>query len=209
MTVYCLAGFPRTGLHAGGLQYLIETVEGLAILEHDPAVQYRKEGKFFVTDTGTEQVSDKLLHLSDMVIQTGITENWFDDNACFGNGVVVAKTTANYKTKIVNHSCGRTLEEIVKSDGVADFSQLRMVEAHDFTEGWAKYEARWRSNTCLQENHAVHLTIMSTKHELSPSSYERIRSIVEEGAEPKHPEAYVVIGEPGKYFSEIRKFVAK
>ena len=44
--LYGFAGFPRNRLHAGGLQYCIETVEDLAILEHDPAVQYRQGGVF-------------------------------------------------------------------------------------------------------------------------------------------------------------------
>ena len=44
--LYVFAGFPKNGLHAGGLQHCIETVEELGELEHDPAVQYRKEGVF-------------------------------------------------------------------------------------------------------------------------------------------------------------------
>ena len=44
--LYIFAGFPKNNLHAGGLQYCIETVEELGLLEHDNAVQYRKEGVF-------------------------------------------------------------------------------------------------------------------------------------------------------------------
>ena len=44
--LYIFAGFPKSGLHAGGLQLAIEEVEMLGELEHDPAVQYRKEGVF-------------------------------------------------------------------------------------------------------------------------------------------------------------------
>ena len=44
--LYIFAGFPKNGLHAGGLQLAIESVEMLGELEHDPVVQYRKEGVF-------------------------------------------------------------------------------------------------------------------------------------------------------------------
>ena len=44
--LYVFAGFPKCNLNAGGLQYCIEEVEELGLLEHDPAIQYRKEGVF-------------------------------------------------------------------------------------------------------------------------------------------------------------------
>ncbi len=210
-TLYAFAGMPSLGrgqtrgLHAGGLQYCIETVEGLAILNHDPALQQRKEGLFVVSGRGGEQISDAKIHLSDRVIQDGITDNWFLDNASFGNGVTCPKTTANYRTKIVNHECGRTLEEMLRTGGIVDLSRLRLQQVHDFTESWAQYEYRWRAGTCPQENHSVHLTVMLVQHELSASAYRRILDLVENGAEPLHPEAYVS-DEPGRYFSTFRQF---
>ena len=52
--LYVFAGFPSNGLHAGGLQFTIEEVEELAVLNHDLSAQYRKEGVFTVTSIGEE-----------------------------------------------------------------------------------------------------------------------------------------------------------
>ena len=91
--LYVFAGFPRNRLHAGGLQYCIETVENLAIVEHDPAVQYRREGVFA---TGTdEELYPVEYRMSDLCLRDGITWDWFPESWSFGNGVTVHKTSAN------------------------------------------------------------------------------------------------------------------
>lgn len=209
--LYVFAGFPGwqlppgQRLHAGGLQHCVEEVEELGLLEHDPAIQARKEGLFVISPSGgAEQISDLQIHLSDRVIQAGITANWFNDNTSFGNGIACLKSTADYQTKVVNHECGRTLEELLRTGGIVDLSKLRLQQVHDFTESWGKYEYRWRAGTCPQFTHLVHLTAMLTKHELKPFAYRRILDLVENGAEPLHLEAYS--REPGKHFSAIRKW---
>lgn len=60
--LYIFAGFPgkqlspgTSHLHAGGMQHLIEKAEKLAMLEHNPAVQYRKEGVFNAVTNGLIQ----------------------------------------------------------------------------------------------------------------------------------------------------------
>ena len=99
--LYIFAGFPKNGLHAGGLQLAIESVEMLGELEHDPVVQYRKEGVFAA---GTDEELYPLeVVLSPMLERDGITWDWFPENWSFGNGVTVHKTTANPDYKTVVH----------------------------------------------------------------------------------------------------------
>lgn len=210
-----LAGFPGKGgpddcriLHAGGLQHCIEKVEELAILEHDRSLQARKEGLFVLSPTGyAEQIADLVPHLSDRLIQDGITDNWLNDNTCLGNGVCCLKSSGDYLTKEVNHACGRTREEIFLSEGTLDYSRLRMHQVHDFTEGWGRYERRWRAGTCPQYSHLVHITTMLVKHELPAFAYRRILDLVENAAQPIHPEQYS--SEQGKHFSNIRRWNGK
>lgn len=200
---YVFAGYPRNGLNAGGLEYCIEEVEQLAMLEHDPAFQLRKEGLFILSPSGAaEQIADVRLNLSDRVNQDGITQDWFRDNACFGNGVGVSKTLAHYQTKIVNHHCGRTPGEIMQAGEVLDYANLRLKQVHDFNESWGQYERRWRSGTCPQENHILQLTSVVTKHELPSFAYRRLVSMIEDGEAPLHPELYISPEEPGRYRSE-------
>jgi hypothetical protein len=209
--LYVFLGFPGQQLppgerlHAGGLQHCIEMVEELGLLDHDPAIQARKEGLFVLSPSGaSEQIADLKIHLSDRVVQIGITDNWFNDNASFGNGVACLKSTAHYQTKVVNHECGRTLEQLLRTGGVIDLSKLRLQQVHDFTEGWGKYEYRWRAGTCPQVTHIVHLTAMLTKRKLKAFAYQRILDLVENGAEPKYLDQYST--EPGKHFSAVRKW---
>lgn len=208
--IYIFAGFPGKDrvasgglvLNAAGLRHCIEDVEELGLLEYDPSIQVRKEGVFVVTARGEEQLSDQRICLSDMVIQAGITEDWLDDNFTIGNGVNCPKTVASYKTRLVNHQCGRTQDEILHQDGVLDMSQLRLRQVHDFSEGWARYERRWRSGTCPRQNHIVHLTTMVFVHELQPSAYDRIMAIVEHGADPTASVTY-----HRDYFSTSRTYM--
>ena len=98
--IYIFAGFPKSGINASGLQYAIEVVEELGEIEHDPAVQYRKEGVF--SNNTDELLYDIEYRMSDMCIAQGITWDWFPTNFAFGNGVSTPKTVVNltYKTVI-------------------------------------------------------------------------------------------------------------
>jgi len=202
--LYVFAGYPKNGLHAGGLQLAIETVEELAILEHDPAVQYRKEGVFAAG-------SDELLypveyHMSDLCLRDGITWDWFPENWSFGNGVTVHKTTASLEYKTVVHGTDLNLDEFLTQHGTTRMSELKLERVHIRHEGWEKYEARWLPRTCPQENHVVHLTWLVTTHKLPGFVYDRIRALIEEGATPEQTEIYICPEEPGKYLSTPRPF---
>jgi hypothetical protein len=191
-------------LHAGGLQYCIETVEELAVLEHDAMIRTSLDGVFMRTPSGEERIADPILHISDRLIQDGITENWFKEGAAFGNGVSCVVEKANFETKLVQHQTGRTLDDVLREEGYLDFSRLRLYSVHDRTEGWEVYERRWRSGTCPQYSHHTHLCWMVVKHELRGYGYRRIQELVEEGTKPKYPELYMVPQEPGKYLSTVR-----
>ena len=192
-------------LHAGGLQRCIEEVEELAVLEHDAMLRCNLDGVFIRTLTGEERIADPVLHLSDRLLQSGITENWFTEGWAFGNGVTCHKTKAKYETKLVAHEVGCTLEQVIQQQGFLDFSMLKLYQVHDRTEGWEVYERRWRAGTCPLFTHFVHLTWLSAKHEIRGYGYQRILELIEEGAAPKYPEAYASPGEPGKFFSRVRE----
>ena len=59
------------------------------------------------------------------------------------------------------------------------------------------------------ENHAVHLTWLITTHRLPGFIYDRIRALIEDGAEPEQPELYVQPDEPGKYLTTFRTLESK
>ena len=96
--LYIFDGLPGLGqaesgnkiLHAGGLQYCIEDVEELAILEHSPTIQCRKEGVF--TGDGGEWIAAFQYHISQGCLANEITWDWFSMNFCFGNGVTMHKS---------------------------------------------------------------------------------------------------------------------
>jgi hypothetical protein len=202
--LYVFAGFPHNGLHAGGLQHCIETVENLAILEHDPVIQYRKEGVFA---SGSEEMLYPIEYrMSEMCLWDGITWDWFPENWGFGNGVTVHKTTASPDYKTVVHGTDLDLNEFLGEYGTTKLSDLELERLHIRHEGWAKYEARWLPGTCPQENHAVHLTWLITTHNLPNFIYDRIRALIEEGVEPEQAGLYVQPDEPGKYLSTFRPF---
>lgn len=203
-----LTGENSKGLHAGGLRYLIDEVEQLGTLERDSAIQARKEGLFVVTPKGAEQISDLATHFSDQLLQRGITDNWLDENFCFGNSTSCLRVSADYSMKEVNHECGRTKAQMMLEDGFLDYFTLKTHMVHDFTEAWGAYERRWRAGTCPQQNHQMLMTTMLFKHELSASSYQRILDIVENAAIPRYPEVYES-DEPGKYLSTFRRYDGK
>ena len=202
--LYIFAGFPKNGLHAGGLQLAIESVEMLGELEHDPVVQYRKEGVFAA---GTDEELYPLeVVLSPMLERDGITWDWFPENWSFGNGVTVHKTTANPDYKTVVHGTELNLEEFLAKNGTTRLAELELERMHVKHEGWQQYEARWLPGTCPMEPHAVQLTWICTTHKLPTFAYERIRSLIEDGAEPEQAETYICPDEPGKYLSTPRPF---
>jgi len=213
--LYVFAGFPgRNGIpdkeyiHAGGLQYCIETVEELALLEHDPNVQYKKEGVFIPNegDNG-ECLYPVEYRMSDMCVRDGITWDWFPENKHFGNGVTCHKTLASPEFKTVVHGTELTLEEFLSECGTTNLVDLKLERMHVQHEGWEKYEARWLPGTCPQENHAVHLTWLVTAHKLPDFIYERIRDIIEYGAELKDVATYDT--ESGHHFSTVRTYDGK
>ena len=79
---------------------------------------------------------------------------------------------------------------------------LLMERKHISHESWKEYEARWTPGSCPQENHQVFLTWLVTKHRLPGFVYERVRAMIEQGAEPIDRNAFD--DEPGKHFPTTR-----
>ena len=202
--LYIFAGFPKNGLHAGGLQLAIEEVEMLGELEHDPAVQYRKEG-VFAADTDEELYPLEVV-MSPALERDGITWDWFPENWSFGNGVTVHKTSASPEFKTVVHGTELDLNEFLTEYGTTRLAELELERMHVRHEGWEKYEARWLPGTCPMESHVVHLTWLITTHNLPDFAYERIRSLIEDGATPEQADIYIQPDEPGRYLSVPRPF---
>ena len=200
--LYIFAGFPKNGLHAGGLQHCIETVEELGLLEHDVAIQYRKEGVFAAGSD--EELYPLEVVLSPTLERDGITWDWFPEKWAFGNGVTVHKTSASPEYKMVVHGTELNLEEFLVKHGTTKLAELELERKHIKHEGWAAYEARWLPGTCPQESHIVHLTWLITTHKLPAFAYDRIRDLIEGNAQPKQAEIYVCPEEPGKYLSTPR-----
>ena len=178
--LYTFAGAPRNKLHAGGLQAAIERVEYLAVLEHDPHTQYRKEGIFTVTHSGEEWRAPIDYLLSPACREEGITWDWFPENWTFGNGVTVSKVWASPETKIVVYQTERTLEEYIAQHGPAKLADIELTSIQIKTNGWEEYEARWTPGKCPQEPHIVHLTHVITETPISSMpALLRIQALVE------------------------------
>ena len=211
MPLYVFAGFPGKDalpgskvLHAGGLQYAVEERLGIAVLEHDKGIQYRKEGVFISTEQGEERLRDVEYRMSDLCLRDGITWAWFPENHAFGNGVTVAKTIANYELKTVVHGTEDSLDEYLRGAGPTPLSVLVLERKHLITEGWEKYERRWLPGTCPQESHIVHLTWLVTKHRLPPFAYDTIRYLIEVPGLSVREELF----EP-RHLSEVRRWDSK
>ena len=187
--LYIFAGFPHNGLHAGGLQHAIETVEELAMLEHDSTIQYLKEG-VFIEGKNSEYLYPVDYRMSNNCLLDGITWDWFSENWPFGNGVTCHKTLASPEFKTVVHGTNLTLDEFLVESGSTKLADLELERMHVRHEGWEEYEARWLPGTCPQENHVVHLTWLITTHKLPEFVYERIQDLIEYGAEPKELDKY-------------------
>jgi len=203
--LYIFAGFPKNNLHAGGLQHAFENVEELGLLEHDQNIQYRKEGVFTPGKMG-EFLHPVQFRISDLCLRDGITWDWFPENWCFGNGVVVHKTTANPEYKTVIHGTDLNLDEFLVQHGTTRLDELELEQVHVKHEGWEQYEVRWLPGTCPQESHLVHLTWLVTTHKLPDFAYARIRDLIEGNATPEQAERYICPDEPGKYLSTPRTF---
>ena len=199
--LFIFAGYPRCGLNAGGLQHAVEEVEELAILEHRPAVRYDREGIVAVGPGGFwERVGATPYVLSPSLEAIGITWDWFPENWSFGNGVTVHKTTACRETEVIDHGSGRSLSSLMAAGQPVDMSRLVLRQAPRRTEGWKKYEARWRPGTCPQESHVVHLTWLVARHFIPLFAYDRIREIIEApDAEIRDQDRY-----EAKHFSPTR-----
>ena len=119
--LYIFAGFPKNNLHAGGLQLAIESVEMLGELEHDLAVQYRKEGVFAAgTD---EEFYPVEYRMSDLCLRDGITWDWVPENWAFGNGVTIHKTSASPEFKTVVHGTELDLNEFLAQNGTTRLAE--------------------------------------------------------------------------------------
>ena len=202
--LYIFAGFPSNGLHAGGFQFAIEEVEELAVLNHDPSAQYRKEGVFTVTSIGEEWLKPVEFLLSPMCLRDGITWDWFPENWTFGNGVTVSKTIASLEYKTVIHGTDLTMDEFLAASGPSSLGDLKLERKHIQHEGWKEYEARWIPGVCPQENHVVHLTWLITTHPLPEFAYQRIRELIEDSAVLRKPDSYSA--EDGKHFAQERRW---
>lgn len=179
----------------------------LGELEHDPAVQYRKEGVFAA---GTDEELYPLeVVMSPTLERDGITWDWFEKGWLFGNGVTVHKTSASPDYKTVVRGTELNLEEFLAENGTTKLAELELERMHVKHKGWQEYEARWLPGTCPQEPHVVHLTWLVTTHKLPDFAYERIRSLIEDGAEPEQAEIYICPDEPGRYLSTPRIFEGK
>ena len=176
-------------------------------MEHDPHIQYRKEGIFLVTEEGGEWASCLDYQISDLCLRDGITFDWFPENWSFGNGVTIHKTYAGPEYKTVIHGTNLSMDEFLAFNGPIKMAELELIRAHQRTEGWEKYESRWVLGTCPQENHVVHLTWLITTHRLPRFAYERIRALIEGAAEPLNRHLYS--SKVGEHFSVIRKYDGK
>ena len=202
MPLLIFAGFPRNNLNADGLQHAVETVEELAILEHDPTIQYRKEGVFIKAGEAEEKLQDVEYRMSDLCLRDGITWDWFGENWSFGNGVTVHKTLASPTLKVVVHGTDMSLEELLHTRNTElALAHIALEERQISTEGWEAYEKRWLPGTCPQENHVVHLTWLVSKYPLPKFAYERLRALIEDGAEPEGRASY-----EDRHFSATRVY---
>jgi hypothetical protein len=220
--LYLFAGFPGKqdsengqpkGLHAGGLQFCIETVEELGELEHNPFIQYQKGGVFAGLGTEQEWIRDVEQHghlVSDMLIADGITWDWFPEGFAFGNGVTHSVTTASPVIKTVVHETELSRDEYMDQAPLGTiFHDLPMERKHILTEGWQKYAKRWTAGTCPDVPHKVHIMSILTTHKLPEFAYNRIRAIIEDQALLRDHHRYNVADEPNRYYSAARRYDGK
>lgn len=182
--LYIYAGTPRSGLNAGGLQHMIEGLEEWdGAIEHDPGVQYRREGVFAGEGKFAEQIEEGYdVRISESVVRSGILWDWFPENWAFGNGITVHQTQASLEYRTVIHGTGLTEDEYLQRFGPTRMADLVKARVHQRTEGWEAYEARYVPTTCPMYNHMVMLTWIVTTHRLPEFAYQRIRALIENPA---------------------------
>lgn len=198
-------------LHAGGLTHLVNVVEELAIIENDKDISYKKEGVFTPGPKG-EWMRDFQYRISDACLRDGITMDWFSEHWTFGCGVTCHKTAASPTYKTVVHGTDLNLNEWLAEYGSAKLADLELERRRIQHEGWLQYEARWALDSngetmCPQENHQVFLTWLTTIDPIPEFAYERLRAVIEDGAELKDIHRYN--HDPGAMFSTIRKWDGK
>lgn len=208
--VYIFAGKPQSGLNAGGIQFCFETVEKLGELEHDPLIQYRRGGTYFGENKNREWVGEANYRLSDSLLNDGITWDWFGPTFQFGNGVNTYNEYAGPEYKTVVKGTDFSIEEYIKVYGELSL-QNALVHKQLVHDGWKKWEARWAEGKCPSDYVNVQLTWLVTTHKLPPFAYERVRSIIEDGAVLKEPKKYSQIERrnKGTLFSKIKPFDGK
>ena len=112
---------------------------------------------------------------------------------------------ANIDRRTVIYGSDLTMDQYLDlMDRPIQTGDLLLERKHIRNESWANYEDRWLPGTCPQENHVVHLTSLVTTHQLPEFAYERIRALIEDGAELKHLDLYSQ--EQGKHFSKTRSY---
>ena len=203
--LYVFAGFPRSGLNAGGVKHYVET-QDIGNLEHDPAVQYRKEGVFLISPEGAELTRPIEYRMSNLCLRDGIGWDWFPENWSFGNGLTVHKTTARPEYETVVRGTDLTLDEFLIQNGVFRLADIELRQKQ--TTGWEVWKARWAPGTCPTDSVEVHLTWFIFKHKLPEFSYKKLRESIEDiDYELPEKDFYDVADEPGKYKSEPRVFL--
>jgi len=201
----------RHRLHAGGLTHLVDVVEELAIIENDEDISYQKEGVFIPGSNG-EWLRDLAYRMSETCLRDGITFNWFPERWTFGGGITCHKTSASPTYKTVVHGIDLTLNEFLAKHGTARLAELELDRLQVRHESWLAYEARWAlddngKTMCPQYSHQVFLTWVMTVDPMPEFAYERLRAVIEDGAELK--DAHLYDHSPGQMFSTIRKWDGK
>ena len=83
-----------------------------------------------------------------------------------------------------------SLEEFLGLNGTTKLSELELERLHIKHEGWEEYEARWLPGTCPQVSHIVILTWVVTPYTLPEHAYQRLRALIEDGAEVRDKHLY-------------------
>ena len=150
------------------------------MLEHDPAIQYRKEGAFVGYRNNHEWLRDFDCRISVDCVRKGILWDLFPENWSFGNGITIHKTHASPMYRTVIHGTDLTENEFLEFFGPTRTRDLIKIRQHHRTQGWETYEARWMPTTFPMYNHLVQLTWLVTTHELPEFAYQRMRALIED-----------------------------
>ena len=91
--LYLFAGYPPHYPDAGLVRSWVNQ-ENIGLLEESPNVQYRREGKFLITDSGEEQIAEQCVVLSPSLQWLGLSLNDLEGFPVrvghdFGNGVTI------------------------------------------------------------------------------------------------------------------------